>query len=776
MSSEADNSTSHDTQGAAAQARFLEGWAFHQKGEFARAEEKYRQTLDLQPRHFDALHLLGILAVQKAAFAEAVAWIGKAIAVAPENPAARFNLGVALEKQGRLQAAADSFGAAIALKADYADAHYQRGNALRMLGQHGAAIAAYDKALQIRPSHAEVFIDRGISLWLLGQAEAAVESYNHALRISPVSVEALINRGVALRGLHRLPEAVASFNQAIAVKPDHHGAYINRGATLTDLGDHAGALADFDKAIQFQPDNANAHNNRGVALSDLGRNEAALASFDKVIALNPAHADAHFNRGNALRDLKQYEAAIAAYDQSLKLNPNTAFLRGIRLHTKMHICDWQNFTAEVADLTVRTERGEAVTPPFNIFAASDSPQLQRRAAEIWTAVKSPRNDALGAIPARPKHDKIRIGYFSPDFRDHPVAALLAGVIDAHDRRNFEVIGFSFGPDTRDPMRIRLQGAFDKFIDVRSAPDREVAEMARCMELDIAVDLAGYTADARMRAFAMRVAPVQVNFLGYPGTMGLETIDYMIADETLISAESRKFYSEKIVTLPSFQPNDAKRKIADITPHRRDLGLPDKSFVFCCFNNAYKITPDIFDLWMRILKRVSGSVLWLSDNNPRATRNLRAEADRRGVSSDRLIFAKRVASADEHLARQRAADLFLDTRPYNAHTTASDALWAGLPVLTCPTATFAGRVAASLLTALDLRELIAPTPEAYETLAVALAGDAQRLTAIREKLARNRFSSPLFDTATYTRHLEAAYTQVHARALAGLAPDDVRIEP
>ncbi len=336
MISEADNSAADGAQNAVAQTRFLEGWGFHQKGEFARAEEKYRQTLDLQPRHFDALHLRGILAVQKAAFAEAVAWIEKAIAVAPANATARFNLGVALEKQGQLQAAADSFGAAAELRADYADASYQRGNALRMLGQHGAAITAYDKALQIKPGHADAFIDRGISLWQLGQAEAAVESYDQALRLRPGSVEALINRGVALRALNRLPEAIAGFNQAIAQKSEHYGVYINRGAALTDLGDHTAALADFDKAIQLRPDNANAHLNRGVALADLGRNEAALASFDKAIQLNPAHVDAHFNRGGALVDLGRRAEALQSYEKALALDPLNA-----DAHWNMCLCRLQ---------------------------------------------------------------------------------------------------------------------------------------------------------------------------------------------------------------------------------------------------------------------------------------------------------------------------------------------------------------------------------------------------------------------------------------------------
>ena len=792
----------------AGQARFLEGWAFHQRGDLARAGDLYRHALELSPGHFDALHLLGIVAVQTGGFDQAVAWIGQAIAVDPRNPVAHFNHGIALEKRGRLADAGDSFERAIRLKADYADAyacrgnvflglfrydeaiesysqalrinpdapgfHYQRANALRLSGRNQEAVASYDQALQIKPDFTEAYIDRGISLWRLGQIPAAIDSYDQAIALKPNLVEAHINRGVALRSMNRLPEALASFNRAILLNPHHAGAHNNRGTALTDLGNPAGALADFERAIQLQPGNADAHNNRGAALSDLGRHEAALASFDKAIALNPTHADAHFNRGNALKELRRFEAAIASYDRCLTFRPDGAFVRGTRLHTKMQICDWRDLPAELSDLAARIERGETVSPPFCTLAALESPRAQRAAAEVWTLTKNPKNDVLGAIPARAATAKIRIGYFSADFRDHPVAALLAGLIESHDRRQFEVYAYSFGPDTRDPTHIRLMGAFDKFIDVARMSDREIAELARRMELDIAVDLAGYTADARMRVFAMRIAPVQVGFLGYPGTTGLETIDYLVADCVVIPAESRNQYSEKIIALPCLQPNDDARKIAAVTPSRRDLGLPEQGFVYCCFNNTYKITPATFDVWMRILKRVEDSVLWLSDANAVATRNLRAEAERRGVHSARLIFAPRVSSLEEHLARQRAADLFLDTRPYNAHTTASDALWAGLPVLTWPTAGFAGRVAASLLTALDLPELIAPTAETFETLAIELAEDPGLLAHIRQKLEHQRRTSSLFNTNLYARHIEMAYRQIHDRARSGLPPDHIQI--
>jgi predicted O-linked N-acetylglucosamine transferase (SPINDLY family) len=352
--------------------------------------------------------------------------------------------------------------------------------------------------------------------------------------------------------------------------------------------------------------------------------------------------------------------------------------------------------------------------------------------------------------------------------------LAAGLFESHDRDKFEVYAFSFGTDTKDEMQIRLEAAFDKFIDVESKTDKEIAELSRQMQIDIAVDLAGFTSGSRTGIFALRAAPLQINYLGYPGTMGADYMDYLIADRQLIPEEAKAHYTERIVYLPSFQANDSKRKISDRVFTREELGLPQSGFVFCCFNNSYKITPSTFDGWMRILKQVNGSVLWLSETNPFATDNLRKEAKARGVDAQRLVFARKIPLLAEHLARHRAAGLFIDTLPYNAHTTASDALWAGLPVLTCTGEALASRVAASLLTAIDLPELVTTTQEDYEALAVELATNPEQLQAIRQKLERNRLTAPLFDTKLFTRHIEDAYTQMVERYQADLAPDHIYV--
>jgi predicted O-linked N-acetylglucosamine transferase (SPINDLY family) len=443
----------------------------------------------------------------------------------------------------------------------------------------------------------------------------------------------------------------------------------------------------------------------------------------------------------------------------------------------MHVCDWRGLESDLARLKAGVDAGETVSPPFPLLALLDSPSLHRQAAQIWLRDKYPVDD--GVLPAIPRHsaaDKIRIGYFSADFHDHPVAALMAEVFESHDRTQFDVTALSFGPDTRDDMQMRLrEKGFDRFLDVRASSDREISMLARSLRLDIAVDLGGYTGNSRTGIFACRAAPIQINYLGYPGTMGAEYMDYLIADRTIVPPACRPHYTEKIAYLPnSCLPADTTRSISRTLFTREELELPGTGFIFCCFNNNYKITPDVFDGWMRILGRVEHSVLWLSQNNPAAAANLRQEALRHGVSARRLIFAERMSASSDHLARLRVADLFLDTRPYNAHATSMDALWAGLPVLTCIGEAFAGRVAASLLSAIDLPELITSTAAQYEEVAVELATNRSRLARIREKLAANRLTSPLFDTQSFTKNLQSAYLKIYDRYRANLPPDHVYV--
>jgi predicted O-linked N-acetylglucosamine transferase (SPINDLY family) len=440
----------------------------------------------------------------------------------------------------------------------------------------------------------------------------------------------------------------------------------------------------------------------------------------------------------------------------------------------MQIADWRQFAPEVAQLAARIERDEAASNPFVLLALCDSPPLQKLAARNWVRAKCPPNGALSALPVRARRDRIRVGYFSADFRAHATSSLTAALFETHDRSRLELTAFAFGPDTRDEMRQRVAAAFDRWLDLGQQSDSDIARLARSLEIDIAVDLGGFTRGSRPRIFALRAAPLQVSYLGYLGTMSADYMDYLIADDTLIPQALRPHYAEKIVYLPSYQVNDSKRPIAPRRFTRQELGLPPRGFVFCCLNSTYKLTPATFDGWMRILTAVPGSALYLLGGSAALEGNLHREAHARGVAADRIVFGARLPPA-EYLARYRTADLFLDTLPYNAGTTASDALWAGLPVLTCMGATFAGRVGASLLRAVGLPELITSTPEQYERLAVELASEPRRLAAIRAKLADGLRTAPLFDTAASARHLEAAYAGMYDRYLAGLPPEHIRVE-
>ena len=721
---------------AAIQAKFDQGMALHQQGRLVEAGRLYEEVLQDAPRHFDALHLLGVVALQTRRTRRGVELIAKAIELNPNVAAAHSNLGTGLNDLKCHEQALASCDRAIALKPDYAEAYYNRGVVLNDLKRHEEALASYDRAIALMPDYAE--------------------AYN--------------NRGNALTFLKRHEQALASCDKAIALKPDFPEAHYNRGDALNALKRFEQALASYDKAIALKPDFAEAYNARGTLLSVLKHHEQALASYDKAIALKPDFGAAHSNRGNVLSALKRYEQALRSYEKAIALNSDSEYLHSIRLHTKMIICDWGDFESEVAKLVENSERAE----PFPILSVSNSPELQRHVAESWSHSHCPSNKSLPAIFKRSRGNKIHIGYFSADFREnHPLATVMAELFEQHDRSQFEVTAFSFRSNRKDAMTRRLEAAFDRFIDVRNLSDKEVALLARKLQVDIAVDLMGYTHDNRTNIFAMRAAPVQVNYLGYAGTMGAACIDYLIADPTLISERHQKYYTEKIAYLPnSYMPNDSKRLISDRAFDRTEFGLPQTGFVFCCFNNSYKLNPNIFDYWMRILKNVEGSVLWLSENNATAAANLRKEADNRSVNPDRLVFAKRLPLLADHLARHRLADLFLDTLPFNAHTTASDALWAGLPVLTQIGETFAGRVAASLLMAIGMPELITSTPQAYEDLAIELATNPEKLVALKHKLANNRRTAPLFDMKLFTKHIEAAYRAMYERYQADLPPDHI----
>jgi protein O-GlcNAc transferase len=608
-----------------------------------------------------------------------------------------------------------------------------------------------------------------VMLFRSGQLEAAAKIARKLWNREKRNFDALYLLSTVEMHLGDLESAASHLAQASHLNPSAAEVWAVRGNVLLALGQHNEALASFERATEAKHDFFEAHYNRAKLLKELGRTEEALAAYDRTLAIQPRFADALANRGNLLMVLGRFVEAADTFAKLCMLDPDFEYALGNLVHAKQQACFWNGLGERLDELAVRLKAGKPVASPWIMVAAAPDPSLQRRCAEMMVARKFPASLPPLWQGERSAHDRIRVAYVSADFYDHATMHLMAGLFERHDRTRFEISAFSFGPDVVDDVRARIEPSFDRFVDVRMKSDEEVAaEMRRC-EIDIAVDLKGFTRDSRTGIFARRPAPVQVNYLGNPGTMGASYIDYLIADRTIIPDDHKPFYTEQIAYLPgSYQVNDARRRIADQVPSRADVGLPADGFVFCCFNRSFKITAEVFSIWMRLLDQVPGSVLWLFDSNSSATRNLQAEAASRGIAPERLIFASRVV-ADHHLARHRLADVFLDTLPCSAHTTASDALWAGLPVLTCMGTTFAGRVSASLLNAVGLPELVTHSLDEYETLALALTRDRDRLVGLRAALSNNLATAPLFDTDLTCRHLEAAYVTMWERHRRGEAP-------
>jgi predicted O-linked N-acetylglucosamine transferase (SPINDLY family) len=647
--------------------------------------------------------------------------------------------------------------------------------ALHRKGRLAEAVALYQRAIGWNPRNADALHLLGVAKFQSNDPIRGLSLIDQAISIDPANATYFCNRGAILQAVKRSEEALESCDRALALRPDYADALYNRGLALHDLRRFSDAVTSHDRALAVQPNHAGALAGSGHALQELERFPEALASYEDALAIDKNLADVARCHGDVLRRLNRLEEAITSYERSLAVKPDMPFLPGLMAMCKLRICDWRGLDDAIARLVRNIEAGQAASSPFPALALPLSSADQRSCAERYVRRNHPKSAALPPLGSY-RHDRIRIGYFSADFRSHAVAYLMAEVFERHDRSAFEVMAFFFTAATKDSMRDRLEASFDRMADVSSLSDKDIALLARRHEIDIAVDLMGFTRYSRTGIFAFRAAPVQVNYLGFPGTMGAEYIDYLIADETVIPEGQDTHYAEKIAYLPhTYQPNDSTRKIGPKPFTRTECKLPDAGVVFCCFNKTYKIQPAMFDVWMRLLHRVSGSVLWLFSTDPIAMRNLKAAAHARGIDPARLVFAERLPLSD-HLARHRVADLFLDTLPYNAHTTASDALWAGLPMITCLGETFAGRVGASVLRALGLPELVTHNVAEYEALAYEIATHPQQLASIRRTLDVNRAIHPLFDTPRFTKYLESAYRAMWQRHQQGLAPAHVRVHP
>jgi len=779
-----------------------------QQGDLAGAERLFGEGIRLRPDYPAGHNHFGTVLQQQGRWEEAVAAHAQAIKLDPNYAEAHLALGNALKQQGDLDGAMRSYIAAIAIRPAYAEAHNNAGVVSQIRGELDEAAGAYRRAIAARPGYAEALFNLGNVQHQMHQPDAAEATYRQVIAIAPKVAVAHNNLGTVLKDQGHLNAALCAFEQAIALQEDYAEAHFNRGTVLQQQERPEEALAVYGRALAHRPDYIDAANNAGIVLQELGRHAEAIDLYRKLARPTPVHADltnnmgtallgsgraeearlafeqalasrpdfpeAAYNLGNALRELGRLADALAAWERALQLRADYPDALSQLAHHRALACQWDHRAADQETLLAMVRSGVRV-PPFYLLSTPATAADQQLAARQWMApIQPPQQTRFQHRPSLPGC-RLRLGYLSGDFYQHATAQLMAGLFEGHDRDRFEVVAYSYGADDASATRARLTRAFDRFVDISTLSYRDAAKAIYRDEIDILIDLKGYTHGSRPMIPALRPAPVQVSYLGYPATMGADFIDYILVDRFVADDTEQAVFSEKLVHLPGcYQANDpAFTRIASPTS-RRDWGLPEEGLVLCCFNNSYKLSPAMFDIWMRLLDATPGCVLWLLATNELAEANLRKEASARGVDPTRLVFAAVVLSAI-HIERHRHADLSLDTLPCNAHTTASDALWGGVPVLTCRGDTFAGRVAGSLLNAVDMGELVTTSLDQYELMAKALLGDPARLRALRRKIEQKRDVNSLFDLPTLTRAIEAAYERMWQLHLAGEGPQAFAVE-
>jgi len=703
-----------------------EALALHRAGRLAEAEALYLKVLAADKDFHPALHSMGLIRLHQGRPAEALPYIERALMLQPSTPETLSNYGVALEGVGRFE----------------------------------QALEALDRVVKLCPHDSRAWSNRGALLSKLHRGDEALADFDRAIALVPAYIDAWMNRGQALMALNRPEEALESYHQVLQLRPDYVEVYNSRGLALKAMGRASDALADFDRLLDEKPNHVRALVNRGTVLGALGHVDQELQTYDRALSIQPDMPEALISRATCLKTRhNDLAGAIADMERAMAMCPGYPYGRGDLLHLKMLAADWRDLGRELAALDQGVRAGERVVQPYVYQALSSSP------ADLLASARIYARDNYPSLPSPPRRGrgqgKIRLGYLSSEFRAQATMHLAAGLFEHHDRTLFHVTGFDNSLDDGSPMRRRVIAAFDQFVSIRTLSDREAARRIARDEIDILVNLNGYFGTPRMGIFAHRPARLQVNYLGFPGSLGADYMDYILADAEVIPSGEEQFYSEKVVRLPgSYQINDGKR-LQPAPATRAAHGLGETDFVFCHFNYSYKITPEMFALWVTLLKKVPSGVLWMLESNAQFAANLRGEIARAGVDPGRLIFAPPI-EISAHLSRLTLGDLFLDSLPCNAHTTASDALWVGLPLITCRGKAFAGRVAASLLRAVGLPELITNDLNEYESLALKLAQDRALLQSYRERLTRDAARLPLFDTARTTRQIEAAYEEMMVR--------------
>jgi len=731
----------------------------HQEGKFHEALKIYIKLLSLKKEdpHFHFLigtSYLEVRDLQKAKF-----HLEKSNKLSVDNISTLNNLALAYVNLQEFEKAGSCYDRAIFLSPATAELHQNKGSMLLNQKNYTAAIECFENALRLRPVYHEASLNQGVAFSGIGSFNKAVESYNRALAIKPDYAEAYNNRGLALLELLELNRALEDFNSAIKINPNYAEAYFNRAKIYSEIRNFDEAAVNYKKAIEISGNYTAAYVNLGNVLKTMGFTEEASKYYEHALSISPDFIEAYVNYGNILSDQKKYKEAVDVLRKAFDLNPDFKFLIGKLMHQQMLICDWRDYDQLMDQILSKISKKEKSIDPLAFLGLVDSPILQKEVAEIYVKAEVPVlfDRTPQAFPEI--NDKIRIGYYSADFHDHATMHLIAEIIEKHDRESFEIHAFSFGPTTNDFWQRRARQIFDNFHECINMSDEQISELSRNFGINIGIDLKGFTRDARPGIFARRVAPIQVNFLGYPGTFSTDFFDYIIADMTLIPDNVNLFFSEKIAFMPHcYQPNCRIRDISSKGISRAGLGLPEESFVFCSFNSPWKITPEIFGSWMKILGKVPDSLMWIFVDNPQARENLIRKARDYAIDPDRLVFCEYLPTSD-HLERLCFADLMLDTHPYGAHTTCSDALRVGLPLITIAGQSFSSRVAASLLNTIGVPELVTYSITDFEQLAVSLALDKEKLAMIKNRLRKGVNESALFDSDLYIRNLESLYRKM-----------------
>ena len=670
-----------------------------------------------------------------------------------------YQQGLAFHRQGMFDKAKHAYQQAIKINPRHAPALHTLGVMVSQTSDPTSGLQLIVLALSIEPQNPVFLTNASTALLSLKRYDEALAMCDKALSIQPDHFSALRNQGVALAALLRFSEAIDYFDKALQINPKFGEIYLLRASALCELKAYSEAVDAVDRLLALQPDFFEAHMSKANALLLAMQYQQACEAYDKALALRPGHATAWFLRAAALESARRFTEAISSYAHAMTIDPQLPFISGTLLHAKMLCCDWSDLQSLYVTVKAQVAQKKPAINPFGYQAICDDEASLRACAQFVSNDKYPAQASAYVHPAWTPHTKIRLGYLCGEFREQATSILMTEVWEHHDKDQFEIFAFDNGWDDASPRRARINQAFDHVIDISHLPDREAAELIHAHQIDILVNLNVFFGRDRNKVFSMRPSPVQVNYLGFPGTMGAPYMDYLIADATVLPPSSQVHYTEKVVYLPEcYQPNDTQRVISKRVFTRQELGLPPVGFVFCCFNNNYKITPATFDVWMRILKQVKGSVLWLLQDTLESTVNLQREAAQRGVNPGRLVFAPRMPN-DEHLARHAIADLFLDTWPYNAHTTASDALWAGLPLLTFQADTFSGRVASSLLNAVNCQDMVCTTIDSYEAKAIHLATHPDALARSRQALFKGKETGNLYKTALFTLQLEKVFMKM-----------------